>query len=641
LLTNYTQSYPHMVLTPNPSNAALVQGVTVVKEAVKTAPSLPGVYRMIDAEGGVLYIGKAKNLPKRLVSYTKLEQLSLRMQRAILQTVRIELVATRSEGEALLLEASLIKSLKPRYNILLRDDKSYPFIAIDAAHDFPKTSKFRGRKRQDGSLYYGPFASASSVNEVITTLQRLFLLRSCEDSYFAARKRPCLQYQIKRCSAPCVGKISQAEYRHSIEQARLFLEGKSSTIQQNLTKQMEAASEAMEYEQAAKCRDKIAALAQIQARQYVYAESVQDADIIAMVQEGGITAVQVFFFRGGQHYGNRTYFPAHTEEVPASEIMDGFMGQLYQTHTPPPEILISHAITEGAIINAALSELAGYKVQVKQPKIGDKFQLVQVVLDNAKEIVKQQLASSAVVASRMREIANTFYLKAPPLRIEAYDNSHIMGEHAVGAMVVAGPNGLRKSEYRKFSLKRETGAAATGGDDYAMMRAMLTRRVARLLKEHPEYTPHIWPDLWLIDGGKQHLNVALEVLRSHNLGTHIACVAIAKGPDRNAGRETFFTEHQAPFGLDKHLPLMRYLQQLRDEVHRYAIMTHRAKRERAIRQSSLDTIPNIGPKLKKQLLHYFGSAAEVMAASFEDLEKVAGIGKITARGIYDYLHARK
>lgn len=611
----------------------LALGVAVIAHVLETMPASPGVYRMMNAKGDPLYVGKAKNLRKRVVAYAHPERQPLRIQRMIAETASMEVITTHTEVEALLLESNLIKKLGPRYNILLKDDKSFPYILVTADHDWPQIVKHRGARNRAGE-YFGPFASAGAVNQTLSALQRAFLLRSCTDSVFSSRTRPCLLFQIKRCSAPCVERISRPEYMALVEQARAFLSGQSQQVQHEWRTRMEAASEAMDYELAAVYRDRIRAIAKIQAHQDISALEVAEADVVALHQAGGQTCIQVFFFRSGCNYGNRSYFPQHAESAEAAEIMAAFLGQFYADKPPPREIILSQEPAEPEITARALSEKAGRKVTLSVPKRGDRKRLVEHAYDNAREALGRRMAESSAQGKLLQGVADLFGLEAPPARIEVYDNSHIQGTNAVGGMIVAGPDGFMKSAYRKFNIRS---TELTPGDDYGMMREVLTRRFQRAQKEDPDRDRGLWPDLVLIDGGQGQLSATLEVFAE--LGVEdVALVSIAKGPDRNAGRERFFMPERAPFGLEPRDPVLYFLQRLRDEAHRFAIGTHRARRAKGLSHSSLDDVPGIGARRKKALLHHFGSAREVAGAGLADLETVEGISKAMAKKIYDHFH---
>lgn len=626
----------------NDSKQDLPLGVEVIRSYLKQMPTSPGVYRMLDRDGNVLYVGKAKNLKNRVSNYANSGGLSQRIARMVSLTASMELVTTQTEAEALLLEANLIKKLMPRYNILLRDDKSFPFILISGDHDYPRITKHRGAQKAKGD-YFGPFATVGAMNEALSVLQKAFLLRPCTDFVFASRTRPCLQYQIKRCSAPCVGYVSKDEYATLIGQARAFLKGKSREMQDELLAQMHKASEAMDYEQAAALRDRVKALTRVQQEQRLQCPSLGDADVIGLYRGGDRTCVQVFFFRAGQNFGNKAYYPSHTQDATTEEILSAFIGQLYQTHMPPKQVLISHPVEQQPLLEDALALRAGYKVQLHQPQRGDKLAVMQQVITNAEQALERHMLQNAGQQQLLEGVARLFALEAPPERIEVYDNSHIMGRHALGAMIVAGREGFIKSAYRKFNMedggkRGEAEANPTGGDDYAMMREMLTRRFARLQKDDPDHLKQgNWPDLLLIDGGATHLTVVEEVFAE--LGLDVPFVCIAKGVDRNAGREWLHMPGNQPFQLPPHDPVLHYLQRLRDEAHRFAIGSHRAKRSKAIRKSELDGITGVGALRKKALLHHFGSAKAVSSASLAELESVDGVNKKTAQTIYNYFHS--
>ncbi|MGC2857319.1 excinuclease ABC subunit UvrC [Novispirillum sp. DQ9] len=615
-----------------PDSAPVRRGVSVIRDTLRVLPDTPGVYRMLNARGDALYVGKAKSLKKRVVAYTRLDKLPLRLQRMVTETVSMEVVTTHTEAEALLLESNLIKQLKPRYNILLRDDKSFPFLVLTDG-DFPQIVKHRGA-RSVGGQYFGPFASAGAVNHTLNTLQKAFLLRSCSDSVFTTRTRPCLLYQIKRCSGPCVERIDKDSYRALVEQARAFLSGKTQEIQHELAARMEAHSERLEYEQAAAVRDRIRALTRVQAHQDISLDGVTDADVVAIHQGGGMTCIQVFFFRMGQNYGNRAYFPAHAQDAEEGEVLEAFIGQFYAAKPPPTTILLSRPLPNQELVEAALRLRAGHKVEVAVPKRGNRVKAVAHALNNAREALGRRLAESSAQHKLLQGLAEVFEMDAPPERVEVYDNSHVQGTHPVGGMIVAGPEGFRKAAYRKFNIKGEV----RPGDDYGMMREVLTRRFARAQKEDPDHDRGEWPDLVVIDGGKGQLNVACEVFA--DLGVEdVTLVSIAKGPDRNAGKETFYQPGRQPFTLPGNHPVMYFLQRLRDEAHRFAIGSHRTRRSMAIGTSPLDSLDGIGPKRKKALLHHFGSAKGVAEAGLADLAAVEGISESLAKKIYDHFHA--
>ncbi|MCH8037797.1 MAG: excinuclease ABC subunit UvrC, partial [Proteobacteria bacterium] len=589
--------------------------------------------------------GKAKNLKKRVATYTQAARLPRRLQRMVAATVAVEVVTTHTEVEALLLESNLIKRFLPRYNVLLRDDKSFPYILITGDREFPEITKHRGARKRAGD-YFGPFASAGAVNRTITALEKAFLLRSCSDSVFAARTRPCLMHQIKRCAAPCVGRISAAGYQELVAEARDFLTGRSHQIQQRLAAVMQAASDRQDFEAAAVYRDRIRALAHIQARQDINVRGVADADVIAAHQEAGQTCIQVFFFRAGRNYGNRAYYPSHDRALGLKAVLGAFLAQFYENKPVPKLVLISHQPGDGALIAEALSSRAGHKVVFREPKRGAKRKLVEHALTNARDALVRRLAESSAQRALLEGLAECLALDAVPERIEVYDNSHIQGANPYGAMIVAGPEGFNKSAYRKFRIKGAAaeGTAKTGaakfapGDDYAMMREVLTRRFSRALKEDPERGGGQWPDLILLDGGRGQLSSAREVLVDLGLGD-LAVAAIAKGPARNAGRERIYLVDREPLLLGPRDPVLYFLQRLRDEAHRFAIGSHRSGRTKARLRSVLDEVPGVGAKRKKALLHHFGSARAVARAGLADFEAIEGISTGVARKIYDHFHA--
>ena len=613
----------------------LEAGIAAIRKVVKTLPVRPGVYRMLDARGDVLYVGKARALKNRVTSYTQVPRLTKRLQRMVAQTRSMQIVTTHTEAEALLLEAQLIKRYRPPYNVLLRDDKSFPFILLREDHDFPRVQLHRGARRFKGQ-YYGPFASAGSVRETLNALQKLFLLRSCTDSFFANRSRPCLLYQIRRCSAPCVGRIDEAAYDELVRDAKDFLSGRSTKIQQKLGKLMSEAAEKQDYELAAVYRDRLRALTFIQGAQAIHAEKLGDADLFALAAKGGQMCIQAFFIRGGQNWGHRSFFPAHTSDVPEEEVLQSFLAQFYEEVPPARLVLTDRPLPEAELLAEAFSERAGRKVRLQSPQRGETARMVRQAARNAEEELDRRLAESSTTARNLREVADLFELPEPPERIEVYDNSHVMGTNAVGAMIVAGPEGFRKNAYRKFNIKRPETAP---GDDFAMMREVLGRRFARLEKEDPDRSRGEWPDLLLIDGGKGQLSAVCEVLE--DAGVHdVPVVGVSKGPDRNAGRETFHLPGGREFTLPPNAPVLFYLQRLRDEAHRFAIGAHRQKRAKSLVTSPLDDVPGIGPGRKRALLMHFGTARAVKGAALEDLEKVPGISRATAQGIYDYFHPR-
>ena len=621
------------------ARGGLATGIDVIRAHLATLPGSPGVYRMLGQKGDALYVGKARNLRKRVTNYATPGKLPVRLQRMIAATRAMEFVTTHTEVEALLLESNMIKKLKPRYNVLLRDDKSFPYVLITMDHDYPQVIKHRGARDRKGR-YFGPFASAGAVNQTIVTLQRAFLLRNCSDNIFATRTRPCLQFQIKRCSAPCVGRIGDAEYGALVDEAYDFLAGRSHQIQERLAAEMEAASKALDFERAAELRDRIRALSHVRAHQDINVAGIDDADVIALHQEGGQTCVQVFFFRDGRNYGNRAFFPSQARAVEPAEVLAAFTGQFYDRITPPRLVLLSHKPAESALIAEALSVRAERRVQVVTPQRGARRNLVDHAKSNAREALSRRMAESASHRNLLENLAETLRLDNTPQRIEVYDNSHIQGTNAVGCMIVAGPDGLMKNAYRKFNIRGLDGApapAGPGGDDYAMMREVLTRRFSRALREDPDRESGNWPDLVVIDGGKGQLSTVREVFA--DLGIEdVALLAISKGPDRNAGREHFHQTGRPAFTLPDRHPVLYFLQRLRDEAHRFAIGTHRARRTKSITQSPLDDIPGIGGKRKKALLLHFGSAQAVAAAGLTDLETVDGISTAVAKKIYGYFN---
>ncbi len=617
-----------------PDSDVPVLGVDALRAAIKSVPLSPGVYRMINEKGDVMYVGKAKHLKNRLSQYTLIANLGNRIGRMVLQIAQVEITITGSEAEALLLEANLIKKLKPRYNILLKDDKSFPYLLIDTSHDYPRITKHRGARINKG-LYFGPFASAGAANHALAILQKAFLLRPCADSIFTNRSRPCLQYQIKRCSAPCVEYISKEGYAVSIGQASAFLKGKNREIQDDFAKQMQAFSDAQEYEKAANMRDRIAALTRVQQEQKINVAGLDDADVMAITRHDGQTCIQVFFFRGGGHFGNLPYFPKHDAEESDEAILAAFITQFYQIHTPPTDVLISHDVEEKELIEEALAQLAGHRVVLARPLRGDKLALMQQAMTNAQSALQRHLHSRYTQAALLDQLAALFHLSVRPKRVEVYDNSHISGTHAVGAMIVAGPEGFMKGHYRRFNIRNEHLAA---GDDYGMMREVFTRRFSRLKKEDPDRSLGLWPDLVLIDGGVGQLGAVTEIFTALDIN-NIAYVGISKGPDRNAGREQFHLPNQQAFTLPPDHGVLHFMQRLRDEAHRYAIGSHRIKRANAISHSALDDIPNIGSKRKKELLHHFGSKRAVEVATLIELENVPGISKKIAHTIFAYFHS--
>jgi excinuclease ABC subunit C len=611
---------------------SLQSGAELIRNHVLQLPDTPGVYRMISEKGDVLYVGKAKSLKKRVTSYTQTLKLPLRLQRMVAQTVSMEFVHTRTEVEALLLESNLIKKLKPRYNVLLRDDKSFPYVLIAEDHDFPQVVKHRGAKKRKGQ-YFGPFASAGNVNHTIYILQRAFLLRNCSDTVFAHRTRPCLQYHIKRCTAPCVGLVSKEAYAKQVEHAEQFLSGESKAIQQELSASMMMASEQEHYEEAAQIRDRIRALTSMQVHQDINVEGLKDADVFGVYMARGQACVQVFFFRAGANYGGRAYFPRHAKDETPEEILGPFLAQFYENKPVPHEIVLSHAIEEVELLSEALSSKADFKVSVQTPQRGARLKVIEFAVRNAKAALERHLLEKAHEGEFLAGVAELFGMDEPPSRIEVYDNSHISGTNMVGGMIVAGPEGFNKSAYRKFNIK-----SADAADDYGMMREVMERRFKRAIKEMPEMEGEGWPDLLLIDGGQGQFSACRAVLEEYGVLDRVTLVAIAKGEDRNAGRERFFIEGRAPFQLPINDPVLHYLQRLRDEVHRFAIGSHRIRRAQDITANPLDEIAGIGAKRKKALLLYFGSAKDIADAGVEDLQKVEGVSKAVAQKIYDHFH---
>jgi excinuclease ABC subunit C len=662
-----------------PSRAAeggtLAAGRAVLLRHAKLAPSSPGVYRMFDAQGDVLYVGKAKNIKKRFASYTRPTGHDTRIERVIAATAAVEFVTTATETEALLLEANLIKRLRPRFNVLLRDDKSFPYILITSDHWAPQILKHRGARSRPGS-YYGPFASVWAVNRTITALQRAFLLRSCSDGFFESRSRPCLLYQIKRCSAPCTHEIEFSDYAGLVREANAFLSGKSQAVRKNLAAEMEQASAALDFERAAVYRDRLAALAAVQSTQGINPRGVEEADVFAVHQEGGFSCVEVFFFRTGQNWGNRAYFPKADRTLGPGEVLGAFLAQFYDDKPAPALILLSHNIPERDLLAEALGAKSGHKVEIAVPQRGEKKELVAHALVNAREALGRKLADTSSQQKLLKAFAETFALPRVPRRIEVYDNSHIQGTNAVGAMIVAGPEGFRKNQYRKFNIRSED---LTPGDDFGMMRETLERRFKRLIaespktsaaapesfpaevEESPEHNGRVgegampgenpqaamdatdtespWPDLVLIDGGQGQLNAARETLAAVG-AADVPLVAVAKGPDRDAGNETMYLPDRPPVKLPPRDPLLYFIQRLRDEAHRFAIGSHRARRKKDIREAGLQEIPGIGPTRKRALLRHFGTLKAIERASLADLARVPGISEEIARKIHGFFHER-
>jgi len=614
-------------------------GPEVIRAFVRTLPAAPGVYRMLDVQGNVIYVGKARSLKSRVTNYTRPEGLPVRIQRMVAATVSMEFVRTETESEALLLEANMIKRLKPRFNVLLRDDKSFPYILIATEHEAPELTKHRGSRRRKGH-YFGPFASAVAVSRTIASLQKAFLLRNCSDSFYAGRTRPCLQYQIKRCAGPCTREISLEAYAELVEDARQFLSGKSDAVRSHLQAEMNKAAEELDFERAALIRDRLSALALVQSQGDATARSVEEADVFAIHHEGGQFCVQVFFFRAFQNWGNHAFRPKADDSMSDADVLEAFLIQFYEDRTPPRLVLLSHEMAEPALIEEALSSRAGRKVRLEVPQRGEKRDLVNHALNNAREALGRQLAEGASNRTLLEGLADTFGLETVPRRIEVYDNSHISGTNMVGAMVVAGAEGLSKKHYRTFNIKSDISA----GDDFGMMREVLTRRFARLAAEsdtdaEDEQTgmPD-WPDVVFIDGGAGQLNAVRQVIAELNLPREVTFIGIAKGEERDAGREKFFMEGRDAFMLPHRDPVLYYVQRLRDEAHRFAIGTHRARRKKDVVKNPLDEIEGIGPTRKRALLHHFGSAKAVARASLADLEAVPTISRAMAQLVYDHFN---
>ena len=624
----------------------LAVGHAAIEHAVRLAPTSPGVYRMLNAANDVLYVGKAKNVRKRLSSYARVTAPQpARILRMIAATVTVEIISTSTETEALLLEANLIKQLRPRFNVQLRDDKSFPYILITGDHWAPQILKHRGAQSRPGR-YFGPFASAGAVNRTITALQRAFLVRSCTDAFFESRTRPCLLYQIRRCSGPCTGEIDFPGYTELVREAKDFLSGRSRLVKQELAGEMEKASAELAFETAALYRDRLAALSAIQSQQGINPRTVEEADVFAIHQEGGYSCVEVFFFRTGQNWGNRAYFPRAEKSFTPEEVLASFLAQFYDDKPPPKLILLSHGIEECELLADALSIKAGFKVEVSTPRRGEKKELIAHALTNAREALGRKLADTATQSRLLQGLVTTLGLPHPPKRIEVYDNSHIQGTNAVGAMIVAGPDGFIKNQYRKFNIKSE---GLTPGDDYAMMREVLQRRFKRLLtppaegdaakpKADDDSFPQ-WPDLVIIDGGRGQLNAVREIFEGLGL-TQVSLLAVAKGPDRDAGRETLFMPDREPLKLEPRDPVLYFIQRLRDEAHRFVIGSHRKLRKKDIREAGLQEIPGIGPSRKRALLHHFGTLKEIERASIADLGKVPGVSAESARKIFEFFHAQ-
>ncbi|MFT4959985.1 MAG: excinuclease ABC subunit C [Paracoccaceae bacterium] len=618
---------------PTSSDDSPITGYARIQGYLKTLDGSPGVYRMLDSQARVLYVGKARNLRARVSNYSRPGGHSGRIARMIEATASMMFLTTRTETEALLLEQNLIKQLKPKYNVLLRDDKSFPNILVARDHGFPQIKKHRGAKKEKGT-YFGPFANAGAVTRTLNQLQKAFLLRNCSDPMFESRTRPCLLYQIKRCAAPCVGYISEAEYGESVRDAERFLSGRSTKVQEELAVQMTIASDAMEFERAAGLRDRIRALTQVQTTQGINPKSVSEADVIALHLDSGQACVQVFFIRANQNWGNRDFYPRVGVDVGKAEVLEAFMGQFYDNKEPPRQIILSDEIENADLMVDALSGKAGRKVEILVPQRGEKAELVSGALRNARESLARRMSETATQANLLRGLAEALDLDGPPQRIEVYDNSHIQGAHAVGAMIVAGPEGFVKNSYRKFNIK---GDDLTPGDDFGMMKEVLSRRFKRLLKEDPDRSKGMWPDLLLIDGGAGQVSVVAEIMALHGV-SDIPMVGVAKGVDRDAGKEEFHRRGQRPFALRHNDPVLYFIQRMRDEVHRFAIGTHRAKRSKAIGVTPLDEVPGVGSTRKRALLAHFGSAKAASRADLADLKAVDGISDALAESIYDFFH---
>ncbi|MEP3300219.1 MAG: excinuclease ABC subunit UvrC [Pseudoruegeria sp.] len=622
-----------MTKTPPTQQDTPLLGHELIQSQLKLLDNSPGVYRMLDPQGRVLYVGKARSLKKRVSNYANTQGHSGRILRMISETASMMFLTTRTETEALLLEQNLIKQLKPKYNVLLRDDKSFPSILLPKNHSFPQIKKHRGRKAEKGN-YYGPFASAGAVNRTLNQLQKVFLLRNCSDSTFESRTRPCLQYQIKRCAAPCVGLISEADYGALVKDAEQFLQGRSTKVQETLASEMQIASDAMEFERAAALRDRIHALTHVQSTQGINPRGVAEADVVAIHMEGGQACVQVFFIRAHQNWGNRDYYPKTGSGAETPEVLQAFLGQFYDTKTPPRQILLSNDIEDRELLEAALSEKAERKVEILIPQRGEKAELIAGALRNARESLARKMSETATQTRLLSGLAEAFNLDAPPQRIEVYDNSHIQGSNAVGGMIVAGPEGFIKSQYRKFNIK---GDDLTPGDDFGMMKEVLSRRFKRLQKEDPDRSSGQWPDLLLIDGGAGQVSAVAEIMAEYGV-EDIPMVGVAKGEDRDAGKEEFYRPGARPFALRHNDPVLYFVQRMRDEVHRFAIGTHRAKRSKAISATPLDDVPGVGASRKRALLSHFGSAKAVGRAGLSDLKAVDGISDALAETLYDFFH---
>jgi len=617
------------------SEVETITGHNYIAEQVKMLDGSPGVYRMLDADSRVLYVGKARSLKRRVANYAKPSGHSPRIARMIRETTSMMFLTTRTETEALLLEQNLIKQLKPRYNVLLRDDKSFPNILVSQSHNFAQIKKHRGKKTEKGA-YFGPFASAGAVNRTLNQLQKVFLLRNCTNAQFEGRSRPCLLYQIKRCSGPCVGLISKSEYAQSVEDATRFLSGHSTEIQETLASQMQTASDNMEFERAAALRDRIKALTNVQSVQGINPRGVPEADIIGLHMEGGQACVQVFFIRANQNWGNQDFYPRVGSDVSPAEVMQAFLGQFYTTKDPARQLILSHGIEDEDLMTEVLAEKLGRKVEILVPQRGEKLELVAGATRNARESLARKMSEAATQSKLLKGLADAFGLDGPPRRIEVYDNSHIQGTNAVGGMIVSGAEGFVKSQYRKFNIK---GDDLTPGDDFGMMKEVLTRRFKRLLKEDPDRQSEAWPDLLLIDGGAGQISAVAEIMGELGI-TDVPFIGVAKGIDRDAGKEEFYRPGSSPFALRHNDPVLYFVQRLRDEAHRFAIGTHRAKRAKSVMANPLDEVPGVGPGRKKALLAHFGSAKAVARAGLADLKAVDGISGALAETIHDFFHDR-
>jgi excinuclease ABC subunit C len=620
-------------MTETPAQS--LTGYALIQDLLKSLDGSPGVYRMLDDQSRVLYVGKARNLRARVSNYARPSGHSGRIARMISETASMMFLTTRTETEALLLEQNLIKQLKPRYNVLLRDDKSFPNILITGDHDFPQITKHRGARKDKGQ-YFGPFASAGAVNRTLNQLQKVFLLRNCTDAMFSSRTRPCLLHQIKRCSAPCTGLISKADYAATVADAAKFLSGRSTAVQETLAAQMQQASDDMEFERAAALRDRIRALTQVQTVQGINPRGVAEADVIALHMEGGQACVQVFFIRAHQNWGNADFYPRIGADIEAPEVLEAFIGQFYDTKEPPRQLILSHALDNADLMQAALTEKLGRKVEILVPQRGEKAELVEGAARNARESLARRMAEGATQTKLLKGLAEAFDLPAPPQRIEVYDNSHIQGTDAVGAMIVAGPEGMLKGQYRKFNIR---GDDLTPGDDFGMMKEVLHRRFKRLQKEDPDRKLGLWPDLLLIDGGAGQVSAVAQIMAEHGV-QDIPMVGVAKGIDRDAGKEEFYRVGQRPFALRHNDPVLYFVQRLRDEAHRFAIGTHRAKRAKAVGATPLDEVPGVGAGRKRMLLAHFGSAKAVSRAGLEDLKAAPGISSAMAETIYAFFHEK-